>query len=422
MRVSLPYGAGRLVVELPDSSVVIEPGFQAAAPDQAGLLRRALRTPVAGPPLANLVAPGSRIAIAICDWTRPQPRELMVRAILDELKGIVADKDVTVLVATGTHRANTEFELEKMLGSEILARLRVINHDARDSSSLVALGIHGDGVPVLLNRHFVEADIRVTTGFVEPHFFAGFSGGPKLVAPGLAGLETVLVLHDALRIANPRATWGVLEDNPVHADIRAIAAATGVDFAFDVVLNRDQQIVDAFAGELFAMHAAAVRASRASAMVEVPHRFDVVVTTNGGFPLDQNLYQSVKGMSAAAEVVKRGGLVIVASECRDGFPDFGGFRRLLTEALPDEARLAGPAGRTTEPDQWQVQMLTRVQTQARVAVHCEGLSRAELELAHLEQACDISAVVATELARIGPQATCCVLPEGPQTIPYLRAS
>jgi nickel-dependent lactate racemase len=422
MKVGLPYGAGRLEVDLPDSAVVVEPKFRSAARDQAALLRQALRSPVAGPPLARLVAPGSRVAVAVCDGTRPQPRELMVRAILDELEGIVPDQDVTVLVATGTHRANTEAELEAMLGRDLPGRLKVINHDARDGSSLVDLGLHGDGVPVLLNRHFVDADIRITTGFVEPHFFAGFSGGPKLVAPGLAGLETVLVLHDARRIANPRATWGVLEDNPVHADIRAIASAIGVDFAFDVVLNRDQQIVEAFAGELFAMHSAAVRASRASAMVEVPHRFDVVVTTNGGFPLDQNLYQSVKGMSAAAEVVAHDGLILVVSECRDGFPDFGGFRTLLTEAVPPEARFASLADRRTVPDQWQVQVQARVQTYARVAVHCEGLSDTELELAHLGAAPDITVAVAGELARIGPGATCCVLPEGPQTIPYLRES
>jgi nickel-dependent lactate racemase len=346
----------------------------------------------------------------------------MVHAILDELEGIVADEDVIVLVATGTHRANTAAELEAMLGRDVLGRIKVINHDARDGPSLVDIGVHGDGVPVLLNRHFVEADIRITTGFVEPHFFAGFSGGPKLVAPGLAGLETVLVLHDARRIANPRATWGVLEDNPVHADIRAIASAIGVDFAFDVVLNRDQQIVEAFAGELFAMHFAAVRASRASAMVEVPHRFDVVVTTNGGFPLDQNLYQSVKGMSAAAAVVEHDGLILVASECRDGFPDFGEFRALLTKAVPPEARFASLADRRTVPDQWQVQVQARVQAHARVAVHCDGLSDAELELAHLATAPDITAAVAAEFARIGLGATCCVLPEGPQTIPYLRES
>jgi nickel-dependent lactate racemase len=345
----------------------------------------------------------------------------MVHAILDELEGIVADKDVVVLVATGTHRANSDAELEAMLGRELLDRLEVVNHDARDASSLVDFGIKGDGVPVLLSRRFVESDVRITTGFVEPHFFAGFSGGPKLVAPGLAGLETVLVLHDARRIGDARATWGVLEDNPVHADIRAIAAATGVDFAFDVVLNRDQQVVEAFAGELFAMHAEAVRASRAVAMVEVPHRFDVVVTTNAGFPLDQNLYQAVKGMSAAAEVVAPGGLVVIAAECRDGFPDFGDFRSLLTTAASPEAFLSRIASRKTEPDQWQAQIQARIQAHARVALHCEGLSDAEVKLAHLEPAPNVSDAVAAALTQIGPGATCCVLPEGPQTIPYLSA-
>ncbi len=157
--------------------------------------------------------------------------------------------------------------------------------------------------PVWLNRHWAGADVKITTGFVEPHFFAGFSGGPKLVAPGLAGLETTLTLHDARRIGSEQATWAVCEGNPVHDDVRAIAAATGVDFAFDVVLNREQQVVAAFGGEVLAMHEAARAHVREVSMRPVDGRFDVVVTTNAGFPLDQNLYQAVKGMSAAATVV-----------------------------------------------------------------------------------------------------------------------
>ena len=206
----------------------------------------------------------------------------------------------------------------------------MVNHDARDDASLVWLGRHGNGVPVFLDREWVEADVRITTGFVEPHFFAGFSGGPKLVAPGLAGLETVLTLHDAKRIGDPRATWAVCEGNPVHDDIRAVVAAVGrVDFGLDVVLNREQRIVEAFGGELSAMHAAARAASQRLAMQRVPAPFDVVVTTNAGYPLDQNLYQAVKGMSAGMTVVKPGGTIVCAAECRDGFPDHGSYREVL---------------------------------------------------------------------------------------------
>src|SRR5690349_5954252 len=181
-----------------------------------------------------------KVAVSMCDGTRAQPRDKMIPAVLEQLG--VPDSDVVILVATGTHRGNTDAEIRAMLGDDVVERVRVVNHDARDKSTLVYLGEHGAGVPVWLNREWVDADLRITTGFVEPHFFAGFSGGPKMVAPGLAGLETVLTLHDATRIGSPRATWGVCEGNPVHDDVRAIAAGTGVDFAFDVILNGSQEI------------------------------------------------------------------------------------------------------------------------------------------------------------------------------------
>ena len=188
-----------------------------------------------------------------------------------------------------------------MVGDEVADSVEIINHDARDRDSLVYLGVHGNGVPVWLNKRWVDADIRITTGFVEPHFFAGFSGGPKLVAPGLAGLDTVLTLHNAQRIGDRRATWGICEGNPVHDDVRAVVGAVGkVDFALDVVLNREQAIVQAFGGPVLEMHAEARKLTRRLAMSPVPSLFEVVVTTGSGYPLDQNLYQAVKGISAAA--------------------------------------------------------------------------------------------------------------------------
>ncbi|MBV9794134.1 MAG: nickel-dependent lactate racemase [Actinobacteria bacterium] len=419
--VELAYGRRGLRVKLPAGrTTVVSPAHQRAAADEAATLRDALRRPVAGPPLREVVRPGQRVAVSVCDLTRPQPREAMLRALLDELAGIVTAGDLTVLIATGTHRGNTPAELAGMLGPELAARLRVINHDARDGTMLTWCGQHGAGVPVWLNRHWVDADVKITTGFVEPHFFAGFSGGPKLVAPGLAGLETTLTLHDAQRIGSDRATWAVCEGNPVHDDVRAIAAATGVDFAFDVVLNREQEIVAAFGGEVLAMHAAAREFVRAVAMCPVDGQFEVVVTTNSGFPLDQNLYQAVKGMSAAATVVRPGGLIICAAECADGWPDHGSFRAELAAEPSPERLLAAIAARPqTVPDQWQVQVLARVLRQARVGVHTAGLTDADLRSAHLQPVPDIAAAVTAELAAAGPEARVCVLPEGPQTIPFI---
>ena len=419
--VRLAYGTDGLDLRVDaDRCVVVEPVFT-PAPHAAGpLLHAAMREPVAGPPLRDRVRPGQTVAISVCDATRAQPHREMVRAVLDELDGITALDDVVVLVATGTHRGNTDAELRAMLSNEVVDSVRVVNHDARDESSLVWMGVHGAGVPVWLAREWVRADVRITTGFVEPHFFAGFSGGPKMVAPGLAGLETVLTLHDARRIGHPDARWGVIEGNPVHDDVRAIATGTGVSFALDVVQNRDQEVVAAFGGDLLAMHAAAVGVARSMAMRAVPSPFDVVVTTNSGWPLDQNLYQSVKGMSAAFGVTRPGGTIVCAAECRDGFPDHGSFREVLASAPTPEALLTRIEQRgQTVPDQWQVQVQARIQATCRVVVHTGFLSDAELATAHLEQTDDVSRTVANALAAAGPDARVCVLPEGPQTIPYL---
>jgi nickel-dependent lactate racemase len=418
--VNLAYGETRLDVALPAGIevTVVEPTYRPPVADPPGVLRAALRSPIASRPLRELVAPGQSLAISICDVTRPQPRELMVTAVLEELVGIVRPDDVTVLVATGTHRGNSPEELRAMLGG-LVDLVEVSNHDGRDEGQLQWLGWHDGDVPVELNRRWLEADIRITTGFVEPHFFAGFSGGPKMVAPGLAGLATVLALHNAARIGSPRATWGVIEGNPVHDSIRSLVEAHGrVDFALDVALNRDQEIVAAFAGALGPMHRAASEAVRALSMQPVAGRFDVVLTSNSGYPLDQNLYQAVKGMSAAAQVVKPGGAIVCAAECRDGFPDHGSYRQLLASAAtPADLLETIERTPTTIPDQWQAQIQARIQSQARVLVHSSFLSDGELAEAHFESAADLDATLA---ALIGPRSEgrVCVLPEGPQTIAY----
>ncbi len=422
MRVRLAYGRTGLEIELPrERTTVIEPHQAPALRDPDAALTAALRQPVAGPPLRDLAKPGQTAAISVCDVTRAQPRREMVGAVLRELDGIVRPEDVTILIATGTHRANTPAELLMMLGDEILGSCRVINHDARDDSSLVDLGESGKGVPTRLCRHWLEADLRITTGFVEPHFFAGFSGGPKMVAPGLAGLDTVLTLHDAARVGDPRSTWGIIDDNPLHSDIRAISARPEArpHFSMDVLLDRTQRITHVFAGELFPMHRRACETARPIAMRETGRRFEVVVTTNSGYPLDQNLYQAVKGMSAAAQVVSDGGTILCAAECSDGIPDHGRYAELLARGDSPEELLAQIEVRpVTEPDQWQVQVQAMIQRRARVLVKADGLSEEQLAAAHFEAAPDLDAALA-ECVAARPDAHICVLPEGPQTIPYV---
>ncbi len=420
VRVRLDYGTDGLDVELPDERVtVIEPVLRPAVTDPAATLKAAIRAPIGCPPLREQIRKGQRIAISVCDVTRAQPRREQLQAIFEEIPD-VPRSDITIFIATGTHRSNTDAELERMLGADILRTCRVVNHDSRDTATLAFVGTSSTGVPVYLNREFLQSDIRITTGFVEPHFFAGFSGGPKMVAPGLAGLETVMTLHDASRIGHPKATWGVIDGNPVHDDVREIARMVGVHFALDVTLNREQQITAAFAGDILEQHRAACAHARETAMRAVPQPFDVVLTTNSGYPLDQNLYQAVKGMSAAAKIVKSGGTIVCAAECRDGLP--------IARVLWRDSRLAADArGPAVDDSQPRLLHPGPVAGAGAVAdsvegarlVKTTGLSAEDLSAAHFTPIDDVARTVRETLARVGQEATLCVLPQGPQTIPYL---
>jgi len=420
VRLTLDYGSEGLEVTVPDERVtVIEPSFLPPLDNPHAALVAALRHPIGRPALRDIVRRGQKIAISVCDITRAQPREAMLRALFEEMPGHSTD-DVTILIATGTHRTNTRAELERMLGHDIVANYTIVNHDSRDDASLAYLGDTRHGAPIYLNKKWLAADVRITTGFVEPHFFAGFSGGAKMVAPGLAGLKTVLVLHDAKRIGSPNATWGVIDGNPVQDDVREIARMTGVTFSIDVTLNRDQEITAVFAGELFAEHGQACAFSKQSVMCPVGAPFDVVLTTNSGYPLDQNLYQAVKGMSAAAKVVKDGGTIVCAAECRDGLPNHGSYGEVLA-SQPDAAALLEMinAPGYSRPDQWQVQIQAQILLKAKVLVKNGFMSDHEIRAAHFEPVHDVSERVLAELNAAGRAATLCVLPQGPQTIPYL---
>jgi nickel-dependent lactate racemase len=415
--VTLAYGQTGASLAVPARATVVTPRHRQAVYDEVAAIRTAIARPVSGRPLRKLVPRGATVAISVCDVTRAQPRKPMLAAIAEALDGLVRDEDVVVLIATGTHARSTVEQRREMLGDEILGRWRVEDHDSRDASSLADLGVI-DGVPVFLNREWVAADVRITTGFVEPHFFAGFSGGPKMVAPGLAGLETVLELHSPRRIADPRATFAVVEGNPVHDAVRSIAAATGVTFALDVLLDARQRITHAFGGPILEMHATACRVAREVAMVGVPAPFDIVITSNSGYPLDRNVYQAVKGMAAAGGIVAEGGTIICAAECRDGLPDDGMYAQLLgsTDSIA-EAGNKVLATSPTIPDGWQVQVQARVQERARVLFY-SSLPPDTVRRAHLEPIADVDAALSAALAE-RPGASVCVLPEGPQTIPYV---
>jgi nickel-dependent lactate racemase len=263
--------------------------------------------------------------------------------------------------------------------------------------------------------------VRILTGFIEPHFFAGFSGGPKGMLPALAGKESVLTNHGWAMIADPRATWGITAGNPIWEEMREVALRAGPAFLLNVTLNARREITGVFAGDLLAAHTLGCEFVRANAMVPVDEPFDVVVTTNSGYPLDQNLYQTVKGMSAAARLLKSGGAMIMAAACADGLPDHGGYAGLLAEGGSPQGvldMLARPG--FSAHDQWQVQLQAQIQLRGRVLVYSDGLSDAQIRAALLEPCRDLEAAVRLLMAEAGPGARLGVLPEGPQTIAYLR--
>ena len=273
---------------------------------------------------------------------------------------------------------------------------------------------------VFLNKHWVDADFKITTGFVEPHFFAGFSGGSKLVAPGLAGLKTIMKLHNFNRLNNPKSIWGEVDNNPIQQDVRKIASETGVDFTLDVTLNRNQKITNIFSGNLIDSHNLACDFARKTAMVEVDEPYDLVITSNSGYPLDQNLYQTVKGLSAASQVVKDGGEILCISECSDGIPNHGKFYSLLSEFNdPNQVEniLSDPNFHCQ--DQWQVQILSQIAKKAKINLYTQGLSKEQIRNAFMYDVKDPQNFLNEKLESNG-NIKGCVLPEGPITIPVIK--
>jgi lactate racemase len=412
MRVALAYGRGSLDVEVPDDALVVRPTAVPPLPDEAAAVSEALRRPVAGPPLADLVRPGAVVAVVFPDLTRPMPNRTVLPPLLAELERLgVPVERIRLLCATGTHRAASRDELAELVGEELVGRYEIRNHVATAADEHVAVG-EVDGTPVLLDRDYVEADLRIVTGFVEPHFFAGFSGGYKGVCPGLAALETVLEAHSPSRIADSAATWAVLDGNPVHEFVRAASTLAPPEFSVDVTIDGARRLTGVFAGALPESHRLACAFAERTAVQRVPAPFDVVVSTNAGYPLDRNLYQAVKGMSAAESIVRPGGTIVIAAECVDGVPAEGNFGRLLAEA-----RSAADLVRTDGPsvlDRWQVQVLGRVLSRARVRLF-SGLQREEVATAHLEPVDDAGRAVAEALDDSEGRRVC-VLPLGPLTI------
>jgi len=413
VEVRIAYGTVGRTVVVPDDAEVILPRELPSLPDEADAVARALEHTVAGPSLSELARGGSTVAVVFPDLTRPMPNRTVLPPVLDMLERCgVADADITLLCATGTHRQASADEMQELVGPDVVRRYAIVDHDS-DSPDHVEVGAV-DGVPVLLQRHYVEADVRIITGFVEPHFFAGFSGGPKAVCPGLAGTRTILEAHHPRRIADAAATFVTRWGNPVHDFVRAAVALAPPHLSVDVTINQKRQVTAVFAGTLDETHDAACAFAEASAVQQVGAAFDVVVSTNGGHPLDRNLYQAVKGMAAAERILRDGGIIVMAAACRDGVPADGAFARVLA-ASTSPLDLIG-AGGGAELDRWQAQVLGRVLSRAQVWLYSDGLTDDEVRAAQLTPVQDVTTAVADALAALGGTGRVAILPEGPLTV------
>ena len=419
METTLLYGKDNLSIQLPDDAFVVEPTNLAGMQDAEREITDSLRNPIGTPPLKEMVKSTDTVAIAISDITRPTPNHILVPLLIEELNHVPLENFV-IINGTGTHRDQTREEFIHMLGEWVVDNIRIVNNQCHEKETLVNLGESSFGCNVYLNKDYVEADFKIVTGFIEPHFFAGFSGGPKGIMPGIAGIETIMTFHNARMIGDPLATWGNMVNNPVQDMTREINGMCKPDFMLNVTLNKEKEITAVFTGELYEAHDKGCEYAKEHAMIKCEERFDVVITSNSGYPLDQNLYQAVKGMSAAHKIVKEGGAILVASECSDGLPSHGNYSKIFEMAESPQELLEminNPEFKMF--DQWQVQKQAVIQVWADVYVHSK-LTDEQVTGAMLKPMPNIEETLEELKKQYGEDMSVAVLPLGPLTIPYVE--
>jgi len=418
MRVPLRYGKTNLTVELPERTQVLRMNEVPILVDPASMLHKALRSPIASAPLAKIARGRHSAVVVVSDVTRPVPHRVIVPPIVECLEESgVSRSAITLLVATGLHRPNWGEELEEVLSSELVANYRVVNHDARDIDSHRFLGTTSTNVPVWVDEEYMKADLRILTGLVEPHLMAGYSGGRKLVCPGIAAAETIKVFHSPRLLENENATNGILKDNPVHQTSLEAARMAGVDFIVNVTLDEPRNITGIFAGELEAAHRQGVEAVNRMVRVPIDTPADVVVTSSAGYPLDTTFYQAVKGLVGALPAVKQGGCIIMAASLSEGI---GG--KEVVELLTGTPTWQELERKVLDPDffmidQWQAEMLVKVLRKCDVFCRSDGLDSETLSHCHVHPTDSIESTVVEILARRDADASVFAIPEGPYVMP-----
>ena len=424
MKVRLPYGRTGLEVEVPDQAVVLSPEPLPALADPQEALRQALRHPLGTRPLRELVQANDSVAVVFSDITRPTPNHIILPVLLQELHAAgIPSENITLINGTGMHRPNTGKELEEMLGREVLDNYRIHQHAATDASQLTLVGNSSRGQEAWINSLYMQAKVKILTGFVEPHIFAGWSGGGKAVLPAIAGAEAITSNHSGPMLAHPKATWCIAEGNPIFQEMREVALLTRPTFLLNVTLDQTKEISGIFAGDLVEAHDAAIAFARRLYVRPLPHRFDIALASNLGYPADINLYQSVKGLSVAARAVRPGGAIVLAAECADGLGRQDFCQLLTARSSPQELldMIVDPAFRVY--DQWGVQCLVMSQVKADCYIH-SSLSAEDVRRAHLKPAPDVSQAIAALRKAYrgkngGQEPRVLILPYGQLTLPQV---
>jgi nickel-dependent lactate racemase len=425
MRITLDYGRTGLDVTLPADRLIapplaIRPVEPLANPEEA--IVHAIANPIGTRPLAELARGKKSACVVVCDITRPVPNKLILPPVLRTIENAgVPRENITILVATGLHRPNEGAELVELVGEEVARTYRCENHFGKDRDSHEFLGTTPNGVPAWIDRRYVRAELKITTGLIEPHLMAGYSGGRKVICPGIVALETVKVWHGPRFLEHPRADCGIIEGNPVHDENTRIAKMAGCDFIVNVCIDGKRRITWVGAGDMVAAWEDGVRFCREAVKAGVPQPCDVVVTSCAGYPLDTTWYQAVKGLTGAMPIVKKGGTIVLAASLTEGLGSQE-FQRQLAQYEAKGGYDRPSESDTCEMDEWQLVMMKKVVGHCRVKVVTHGLSAEVLRRCRVEPAVSVEAAVAESLAAYGPGAKLAVIPKGPYVLPYVMGT
>jgi nickel-dependent lactate racemase len=421
MKIELNYGKGKIPVEVNDSRVktVLRKSPAEVIADPKSSLLAALENPIGAMPLKNFCAPGKSACVVVSDLTRPVPNHIILPVLLGYLESNgVRRNDVTILIATGMHRAVGHDELVDLLGPEVVRDYLVVNHKPESEEMLDHLGFTSHGSSIKVNKFYTRSDLKVLTGLIEPHFMAGYSGGRKSICPGIAGFESMVFSHGVECLGNPASANCVLAGNPFHEEALEVALAAGCDFIVNAVIDEERRITGIFAGDLIQAHEAGCAFVDKHFKTKIAEAAEIALTTNAGFPLDVDFYQSVKGLIGALPAIKPGGTIIIASRCPEGlgseqFVDL--LRELKASKSPED--FLDHHREYFVTNQWEVQKLLQVLAKASFMIFSEGLTKADAELAQGTKLDSIEQGLELAFAQHGGQAKAIIIPEGPYVVP-----